>query len=118
LTAAYVLLYIDRMKLTYPTALVLEALAGGYHHGFDVMDATGLPSGTVYPVLRRLEHEGLVRSRWEKAEKAQREGRPPRRYYELLSAADSWLAAARERYRVLGAAVPRPPLEPAKGGAS
>jgi DNA-binding PadR family transcriptional regulator len=108
------------MKLTYPTALVLEALAGGYHHGFDVMDATGLPSGTVYPVLRRLELEGLVRSRWEKAERAQREGRPPRRYYELLGAADPWLAAARERYRVLAAAVPRPArrLVPAKGGAS
>lgn len=108
------------MKLTYPTALVLEALATGYHHGFDVMDATGLPSGTVYPVLRRLEQEGLVRSRWEKAEHAQREGRPPRRYYELLGAAESWLAAARERYRVLAAAVPRPArrLVPAKGGAS
>lgn len=108
------------MKLTYPTALVLEALASGYHHGFDVMDATGLPSGTVYPVLRRLEHEGLVRSRWEKAENAQREGRPPRRYYELLGAADSWLDAARERYRVLSAAVARPArrLVPAKGGAS
>ena len=108
------------MKLTYPTALVLEALASGYHHGFDVMDATGLPSGTVYPVLRRLEHEGLVRSRWEKAEVAQRDGRPPRRYYELLGAADSWLAAARERYRVLEAAVPRPArrLVPAKGTAS
>jgi DNA-binding PadR family transcriptional regulator len=95
------------MKLTYPTALVLEALARGYHHGFDIMDATGLPSGTVYPVLRRLEHEGLVRSRWEKAEKAQREGRPPRRYYEPLAAADAWLSAARQRYRVLQAAVPR-----------
>jgi DNA-binding PadR family transcriptional regulator len=105
------------MKLTYPTALVLEALAAGYQHGFDVMDATGLPSGTVYPVLRRLELEGLVRSRWEKAERAQREGRPPRRYYELLPAAEPWLEMARERYRVLSAAVPRPvrPLVPARG---
>lgn len=108
------------MKLTYPTALVLEALANEFHHGFDVMDATGLPSGTVYPVLRRLEQEGLVRSRWEKAELAQREGRPPRRYYELLASAEPWLEVARERYRVLSAAVPRPPrrLVPAKGGAS
>jgi PadR family transcriptional regulator len=108
------------MKLTYPTALVLEALASGYHHGFNVMNATGLPSGTVYPVLRRLEHEGLVRSRWEKAERAQREGRPPRRDYELLPSADAWLEAARERYRVLGAAVPRPAhrLVPGQGSAS
>jgi DNA-binding PadR family transcriptional regulator len=108
------------MKLTYATALVLEALAAGIHHGFDVMDATGLPSGTVYPVLRRLEHEGLVRSRWEKAEQAQREGRPPRRYYELLGTAEPWLQATRERYRLLEGAVRRPArrLTPAKGTAS
>ena len=37
-----------RLNLTYPTALVLQALARGFHHGFDIMDATGLPSGTVY----------------------------------------------------------------------
>src|SRR5574341_679297 len=78
----HVLSYIDRdilMNVTYPTALVLEAIAAGVQHGFDIMDTTGLPSGSVYPILRRLEHEGLVRSRWEKHEIAQREGRPPRR---------------------------------------
>ena len=45
------------MNLTYPTTLVLHALASGVRHGFDVIDATGLPSGTVYPILRRLERE-------------------------------------------------------------
>jgi len=30
------------MRLTYPTALVLQALLDGRHHGFDIMDATGL----------------------------------------------------------------------------
>ena len=54
------------MRLTYPTTLVLQALLHGHHHGFDIMDATGLPSGTVYPILRRLDVEGHVRSRWEK----------------------------------------------------
>ena len=44
--------------LTYQTALVLEALAAGRHHGWDIMDATDLPSGTVYPILRRIEEEG------------------------------------------------------------
>ena len=48
------------MRLTYPTALVLQALLDGHHHGFDIMDATGLPSGTVYPALGRLERDGLV----------------------------------------------------------
>ncbi len=47
------------MRLTYPTTLVLQALLHGHHHGFDIMDATGLPSGTVYPILRRLDAEGL-----------------------------------------------------------
>ena len=71
------------MRLTYPTTLVLQALLQGHHHGFDIMDATGLPSGTVYPILRRLDAEGYVRSRWEKDGVARREQRPPRRYYEL-----------------------------------
>lgn len=71
------------MRTTYPTALVLQALLDGHHHGFDIMDATGLASGTVYPILRRLDAEGLVRSRWERDIIARREQRPPRRNYEL-----------------------------------
>ena len=51
-----------RLNRTYSTALVLQALARGFHHGFDIMDATGLPSGTVYPILRRLDREGLLAS--------------------------------------------------------
>ena len=103
------------MKITYSTVLVLEALARGYHYGFDVIDATNLPGGTVYPILRRLEDEGLVRSRWEKASVAQREGRPPRRYYEVQEAGERWLEAARERFRALELAVARPrPLKPAR----
>jgi PadR family transcriptional regulator PadR len=104
------------MNVTYPTTLVLQALALGHHHGFDVMDATDLPSGTVYPILRRLEQEGLVRSRWEKQEIAQREGRPPRRYYELTGAGESWLAKARPRFRALASVVPAR-LKPARTGA-
>jgi DNA-binding PadR family transcriptional regulator len=93
--------------ITYPTALVLQALSRGYHYGFDIMDATNLPSGTVYPILRRLDREGLVRSRWEKAEVAQREQRPPRRYYELAAAGERVLADAAGRYRALEAIAPR-----------
>ena len=89
------------MNLTYPTALVLHALAQGYHYGFDIMDATGLPSGTVYPILRRLDRESLVRARWEKAELAQREQRPPRRYYELTASGEALATAAVQRYRAL-----------------
>ena len=80
--------------MTYQTALVLEALAAGRHHGFDIMDATDLPSGTIYPILRRLDAEGLVRSRWERETVARREQRPPRRYYELTGAGAETLRAA------------------------
>jgi PadR family transcriptional regulator PadR len=96
------------MNLTYPTALVLQALARGFHYGFDIMDATGLASGTVYPILRRLDREGLLRSTWEAHAIAQREQRPPRRYYEITARGEALLADCVERYRALDAAVPRP----------
>jgi DNA-binding PadR family transcriptional regulator len=89
------------MRLTYPTTLVLQALLQGHHYGFDIMDAVGLPSGTVYPILRRLDAEGLLRSRWEKEGLARREQRPPRRYYELTAAGRSFAREAVARYRPL-----------------
>ena len=67
-------------RITYPTALVLTAVATGLRHGFDIIDATGLHSGTVYPILRRLEDAALLRSHWERAEIAHAAVRPPRRY--------------------------------------
>lgn len=87
------------MRLTYPTTLVLQALLQGHHHGFDIMDATGLPSGTVYPILRRLDAENCVRSRWEKDGVARREQRPPRRYYELTASGRQIAVDAASRYR-------------------
>lgn len=38
-------------SLTYPTAAVLLAIQRGHRYGFDIMDATGLPDDTVYPIL-------------------------------------------------------------------
>jgi len=75
-----------RPHLTYPTVLVLNAIAAGYQYGFDIMDVTGLASGTVYPALRRLERLGMLRSRWENERQALDEQRPPRRYYEITRA--------------------------------
>ena len=62
---------------------VLRAIAGGAAYGFDIIDATGLPSGTVYPALSRLEQDGYLRSSWEDLAAAHRQKRPPRRYYKL-----------------------------------
>ena len=84
------------------TALfILQALARGTRFGFEVMDATELPSGTIYPALRRLESLGLVDSAWESDETARRAGRPRRRYYELTTEGRARLADARARYRVV-----------------
>lgn len=49
------------------------------HYGLEIMRLTGLRSGTVYPILARLEREGVVESWWEDDASAQ--GRPRRRYY-------------------------------------
>jgi len=72
--------------LSYSAAVILRTVANGYEYGFDIIDITGLPSGTVYPALRRLEDLGYVDSKWEKHEIAQRELRPPRKYYRLTEA--------------------------------
>ncbi len=85
--------------LSYNGALVLQAMSQGFAYGFEIMRAAHLPSGTVYPLLRRLEASGLVESRWEDAQGAHDEGRPPRRYYEATSDGRAALAEARERLR-------------------
>jgi len=85
-------------KTTYNGALVLQALARDHRYGFEIMDFTGLASGTTYPILRRFEREGLVRSEWERVRQAHDDGRPPRRYYELTSKGKEALAGALERF--------------------
>lgn len=87
-----------RIRMTYATARVLQALAEGLSHGFDIAEATGLRGGTVYPILRRLEEEGLVASSWEEASIGRREGRPSRKYYRLLDVAGPLVEEARERF--------------------
>lgn len=51
-------------------------------YGLEVVRASGVPAGTTYAILRRLEDEGLLDGRWEQMDPAD-EGRPPRRYYRL-----------------------------------
>jgi DNA-binding PadR family transcriptional regulator len=75
------------VKLTGPLERVLRVLLSdptASQYGYDLMKAAKLPSGTLYPMLARLQQEGLVGSEWE----AQREdagGRPPRKYYRLTA---------------------------------
>jgi PadR family transcriptional regulator PadR len=85
------------IRMTHPTALILTALASGYRYGFDIMDATGLPSGTVYPALRRMQDARLLRSTWESTTEAHGDRRPRRRLYELTRSGHHAVAEARAR---------------------
>ena len=91
----------DEVKLTHTSALILQTIGAGYRYGFDIMEATGLPSGTVYPALRRLEQMALIQSTWEKESKAQAEQRPARKYYKLTAAGERTLVKAVQRYPLL-----------------
>ena len=101
-----------RRPLSYAVVSILNAVADGVRYGFDIMDRTELPSGTVYPALSRLERDGLVRSHWEDLQKAHGDRRPPRRYYRITAEGERALAGALERLHALkplrGAFTPRP----------
>lgn len=80
---------------------MLQAIAAGHIYGYTVMELTGLPSGTVYPALRRMEQDQLIRSEWERQSIADAEGRPPRKFYKLTRAGEKTLEASRKRYPLL-----------------
>ncbi|MGA4896725.1 PadR family transcriptional regulator [Streptomyces griseoincarnatus] len=73
------------LRMTTTTRLVLQALAMTSEPtwGYSLCRATGLQSGTVYPILNRLASRGLVTV---DEELGRHPGRPPRRYYQLTAA--------------------------------
>lgn len=74
-------------RITKPTRLVLAAFLeapADEHYGLDVAGVTGLKSGSLYPILGRLEDRGWLSSRWEDVDPSEKE-RPRRRYYKLTS---------------------------------
>jgi len=93
-------------KLSHTAALILQALDAGFVYGFSIMEMTGLPSGTVYPAMRRLERDELIRSNWEKQSIADAEQRPTRKYYKLTAAGKTTLEASRRRYPLLERLIP------------
>jgi DNA-binding PadR family transcriptional regulator len=101
------------VKLSHTAAMVLQAISAGHIYGFHVMEVTGLPSGTVYPAMRRLERDRLILSQWEKQSVADAEGRPPRKYYKLTALGRSTLEASRRRYPLLAKLVPAEEVETA-----
>jgi DNA-binding MarR family transcriptional regulator len=84
-----------QLRLTQATLAVVGVLmdAGPDDHvwGLRLCEEADLGSGTVYPLLERLEKAGIVTSFWEDPPPA---NRPPRRFYELTSAGRQEVAAA------------------------
>ena len=91
----------EDVKLSHTAALILASIGSGCLYGFDIMESTGLPSGTVYPALRRLEQLALIQSTWEKESRAFAEQRPTRRYYKVTAAGARVWKQAVERYPLL-----------------
>ncbi len=88
-------------KLSHTAAMILHAIHSGSIYGFGVMEKTGLPSGTVYPALRRLERDNLIQSEWEKQSIADKELRPARKYYRLTRTGRATLEVTQRRYPLL-----------------
>ncbi|MFI6886776.1 PadR family transcriptional regulator [Streptosporangium canum] len=70
-------------RMTLPTQLVLRAILEDptrEMYGLEICQAAGLASGTIHPILARLEGIGWLESRWEESDPHE-QGRPRRRYY-------------------------------------
>jgi DNA-binding PadR family transcriptional regulator len=96
----------EEVKLSHSAALILRTIDCGYCYGFDIMDVIGLPSGTVYPALRRLERDGLITARWEHESLAFAEQRPARRYYRVTRNGKQNLVQLVEKYPLLEKLLP------------
>jgi PadR family transcriptional regulator PadR len=89
------------VKLSHSASLILKSIDCGYAYGFDIMELIGLPSGTIYPALRRLERDGLITAKWESPRIATAEQRPARRYYRTTKAGRDALRYLTEKYPLL-----------------
>ena len=73
------------MRISLQTVSVLRALkenAPSWSYGYDLSKATGIKSGTLYPILARLHDENWLETKWTKPQEL---GRPPRHHYRLTS---------------------------------
>jgi len=103
-----------QIRMTIPTLRVLQVLVGDPGHrryGLEICREAELASGTVHPLLARLERIGWVESAWEDID-PRAEGRPARRYYWLTEE-----GAVQARRTLATDHRPRPWHAPATGGA-
>ena len=84
-------------QITMPTLAVLRELLEDERYGLQIAHRTGLASGSVYPILQRLERQGWVTSRWEDIDEVA-EARRKRHYYRLTDLGRSEMRSALERW--------------------
>jgi DNA-binding PadR family transcriptional regulator len=101
----------EGLRLSHTSAMILQAVGTGHVYGYTVIAVTGLASGTVYPALRRLEGDELVRSEWERQSTADAALRPPRKYYQLTPSGEAALEISRKRYPLLSKLAPLTEVE-------
>jgi DNA-binding PadR family transcriptional regulator len=88
-----------RLRVSTQTLSLLEALLVRpmrWHHGYALSQQTGLASGTLYPILMRLERLQWLETRWEEPGNA---GRPPRHLYRLTGNGRAWAREELEHAR-------------------
>ena len=86
-----------RLSVSRQTLAILEALLARpsqWHHGYAISRRTCISSGTLYPVLMRLDRLGWLETKWEDSDVS---GRPPRHLYRLTGDGREW---AREELHV------------------
>ncbi|MBD0737460.1 PadR family transcriptional regulator [Streptomyces sp. CBMA29] len=86
----------SKLRMTPHTRTVLNALLGRVGdgerraavladglYGLELSKLSGLPNGTLFPLLERLRQAGWVERYWEQDESAEGAGRPRRRFYKI-----------------------------------
>lgn len=83
---------------------VLTLLSRGDAYGYEIasrlMQDVGMGEGTIYPLMRRMQDDGLVSTYL-----VETSGGPPRKYYRLTDSGRATLAAQRSEWRNFQAAV-------------
>lgn len=105
--------------MTLPVQAVLQAMLkrpGEELYGFELARASGLASGTIYPIVTRLIDAGWLTACWEAPEAGQQEGRPPRRYFRLTAQGQARAVHALERTASRRAATSGMLARPVEGG--
>lgn len=86
-------------------AIAVMADAGAsWSHGYDLCRRTGIKSGTLYPLLIRLEAQGYLEAEWQAPTEP---GRPPRHAYRLTPAGQRFAASLAAQHAPASCNAPR-----------